>query len=148
MENAMKKLLLCTLLLTGCATQGVDRKLENQMIKEFYASIESVTPVTLSSEVKTGIVTGAGIGVLDSLDGNSEDMIAGGIAGALIFGLFTAIFEGDNEAFQYHLHSTTEGSFKVVQKQKIPDSVNCVKVRSSKAVELIVASAEHCANLS
>jgi len=142
----MKKLLLGALLLTGCASPGIDRDDEGQLIKEFYASVESITPVTLSSQVKTGIVTGASIGVLDELDGNHEDMIAGGIAGALVFGLFTAIFEGDNEAFQYRLNSTTEGAFEVIQKQEIANSVSCVKVRSSKTVQLIAVSPENCAN--
>lgn len=140
----MKRLLLSALLLTGCASQGVDRNEENQIIKEFYAAIESVTPVTLSSEVNTGIVTGAGIGVLDQIDGNTEEMIAGGIIGALVFGLFTAIFEGDNQAYKYHLNSDTLGTFDVVQKQQLPESISCVKVRSGKTVELIAANTENC----
>ena len=140
----MKRLLLSALLLTGCASQGIDRNEENQIMKEFYASIESVTPVTLSSEVNTGIVTGAGIGVLDQIDGNTEEMIAGGIIGALVFGLFTAIFEGDNQAYKYHLNSDTLGTFDVVQKQQLPDSISCVKVRSCKTVELIAANTEKC----
>ncbi|NQZ86634.1 MAG: hypothetical protein HRT54_03530 [Colwellia sp.] len=140
----MKRLLLSALLLTGCASQGIDRNEENQIMKEFYASIESVTPVTLSSEVNTGIVTGAGIGVLDQIDGNTEEMIAGGIIGALVFGLFTAIFEGDNQAYKYHLNSDTLGTFDVVQKQQLPESISCVKVRSGKTVELIAANTENC----
>jgi outer membrane lipoprotein SlyB len=142
----MKKLLLSALLLTGCASQGVDRDDQNQIIKDYYASVVSVTSVTLSSEVKTGIVAGAGFGVLEEIDGNTEDMIAGGIAGALVFGLFTALFEGDNEAFQYHLNSDTQGIFDVIQKKKIPESVLCVKVRSGREVELIAVNPEHCAN--
>ena len=143
----MKKLLLSALLLTGCASQGVDREDQNQIIKEYYASVVSVTPVTLSSEVETGIVAGAGLGVLEEIDGNTEDMIAGGLAGALVFGLFTALFEGDNEAFQYHLNSTEQGEFNVIQKQKkIPESVHCVKVRSGREVELIAVNPEHCAD--
>ena len=142
----MKRLLLSALLLTGCASQGIDRNEENQIIKEFYAAIESVTPVTLSSEVNTGIVTGAGMGVLDQIDGNTEEMIAGGIIGAFIFGLFTAIFEGDDQAYKYHLNSDTLGIFDVVQKQQISESVRCVKVRSGKTVELIAANTENCSN--
>jgi outer membrane lipoprotein SlyB len=142
----MKKLLLSALLLSGCATQGVGREDQNQIIKEYYASVVSVTPVTLSSEVNTGIVAGAGIGVLETIDGNTEEMIAGGIIGALVFGLFTAIFEGDDEAFKYHLNSTEQGEFNVIQKQKLPESISCVKVRSTRIVELIVADVENCSN--
>jgi hypothetical protein len=144
----MKKLLLSALLLTGCASQGVDRNEKNQIITEFYASIESVTAVNLSSEVNTNIVAGAGIGVLEGIDGNTEEMIAGGIIGALFFGLFTALAEGDNEAFKYHLNSDTQGIFDVIQKKKIPESVHCVKVRSGREVELIAVNPENCANSS
>lgn len=140
----MKKLLLIALLITGCASPGVDRNDMNLVIKEYYASVESITPVTLSSEVKTGMVTGASIGIIDELDGDHEDMISGGIAGALVVGLFTAIFEGDNQAFQYSLHSTTDGTFSVIQKERIPDSVNCVKVRSSQSIQLIVTDPKNC----
>jgi outer membrane lipoprotein SlyB len=143
----MKRLLLSALLFAGCANHGVDRAEQHQIIKEFYATIASVTPVTLSSEVKTGIITGAGIGLLGELDGNHKDMIAGTIAGALVFGLFTALFEGSNDAFQYHLNSAIQGEFDVIQKQKIPGSVSCVKVRSGKTVTLMAASPENCSNL-
>jgi outer membrane lipoprotein SlyB len=143
----MKRLLLSALLFAGCANHGVDRAEQHQIIKEFYATIASITPVTLSSEVKTGIITGAGIGLLGELDGNHKDMIAGTIAGALFLGLFTALFEGSNDAFQYHLNSAVQGEFDVIQKKKIPGSVSCVKVRSGKTVTLMAASPENCSNL-
>jgi len=86
--------------------------------------------------------------VLEEIDGNTEDMIAGGLAGVLVFGLLTALFEGDNEAFQYHLNSTGQGEFNVIKKKKLPESISCVKVRSSKTVELIAVNPETCANSS
>ena len=67
-EISMKKYLIVVLLLSGCASQGVDRNDQNQIIKRYYASVESMQPVTLSSEVGTG----AGFGFVDNLDGNTE----------------------------------------------------------------------------
>jgi len=92
------------------------------------------------------MATGAGIGMLGEIDGNHQDMIAGGIAGALVFGLFTAISEGDNDAYQYHLNSTTEGGFDVIQKQQLPESFGCVKDRNSKTIELIPVALCYCHN--
>ncbi len=125
----MKKILFSLALLSGCATQGIDRADQNQVIKEFYASIASVKQVQLSSSVKTGIVGGAAIGFIDELDGNHEDMISGALAGALVGGLFTALFEGSNKAYEYSLHSKSEGNFAIIQKKKIKTSTQCVRVR-------------------
>lgn len=132
-------LILIALMLTGCATPGVDRANQNKMIKQFYASVESMKQVELSSEVKTGIVGGAAVGVIDNLDGNHEDMIAGALAGALVGGIFTAIFEGSNTAYEYALDSNEQGAFSVIQKDKLDLQSKCVKV--SVAAEVVVTSA-------
>ena len=86
----MKKSLIALLLLSGCASQGVDRDDQGHIIKHYYATVESIEKVKLSSEIGTGIMVGAGIGLAEDLDGNTEDMMSGAIAGALIGGLFTA----------------------------------------------------------
>ena len=90
----MKKSLIMVILLSGCASPGIDRADQNQVVKRYYASVESIQKVTLSSEVGTGIAAGAGFGFVDSLDGNKEEMIGGAIVGGLVGGLFTALFEG------------------------------------------------------
>lgn len=90
----MKKSLIMVILLSGCASPGIDRADQNQVVKRYYASVESMQKVTLSSEVGTGIAAGAGFGFVDSLDGNKEEMIGGAIVGGLVGGLFTALFEG------------------------------------------------------
>ena len=104
----MKKLLLVTAFLTGCSTSGVERSEQNK--------------------------GGAVVGVIDELDGNHEDMIAGGIAGALVGGLFTALFEGSDIAYEYKLKSESEGEFTLIQKERIDIQSGCGKVKiGSKA---------------
>ncbi|KZY46841.1 hypothetical protein A3733_36310, partial [Pseudoalteromonas shioyasakiensis] len=97
----------------------LDRADQNVMIKRFYAKVTSVKPVKLSSNVKTGIAAGSAIGFVDELDGNHEEMIAGALAGALVGGIFTAIAEGSNDAFEYSLRSEQEGSFTLIQKEQV-----------------------------
>ncbi|MFT5756844.1 MAG: outer membrane lipoprotein SlyB [Alteromonadaceae bacterium] len=140
----MKKILLTVALLSGCATQGIDRKDQNHVIKEFYASITSVKQVQLSSEVKTGIVGGAAIGFLEELDGNHQDMIAGALAGAVIGGFFTALFEGSNEAYEYALYSENEGNFAIIQKEKINQRTGCVKVRIGSKTSILPVLKDKC----
>lgn len=140
----MKKALLTLVLLTGCSTQGIDRADQNEITKEFYASVISIKQVKLSSEVTAGIVGGAAIGVIDELDGNHEDMIAGGLAGALVGGLFTALFEGSNKAYEYTLNSEVEGVFSIIQKKQIETKTGCVKVRIGNKASMSVAAKDKC----
>jgi len=56
----MKKSLIMVILLSGCASPGIDRADQNQVVKRYYASVESMQKVTLSSEVGTGIAAGEG----------------------------------------------------------------------------------------
>lgn len=140
----MKKSLLILLLLGGCSSTGVDRMDQNEITKEFYASIQSFKQVELSSDVKSGIAGGAVIGVIDHLDGNHEEMIAGGLFGALFGGLFTALFEGSNKAYEYKLESEREGTFTLIQKDKIDITTGCAMVRVSSKASIQTALKEKC----
>ncbi|WP_235207533.1 hypothetical protein [Pseudoalteromonas agarivorans] len=93
-------------------------------------------PVTLSSEVGTGIAAGAGFGFVDNLDGNSEEMLGGAIIGGLVGGLFTALFEGGNDAYQYNLYAANEGEFTIIQKQKLDKNTQCVVVNAGDTVKI------------
>lgn len=136
--------MILSILLTGCASSGVDRENQNVLISEFYATVEREKPVTLSSEVGTGIAAGAIVGVVETSDGNSEDMIAGGIAGALIGGVITAIAEGSDEAFEYQVNSHSHGKFTIIQKEQLPQTASCVKVRSGQQVTLTPVDHRFC----
>jgi hypothetical protein len=140
----MKKLLLALVFLNGCASQGVDRADQDVITKSFYASIESVKEIKLSSNVKTGIAAGAAIGFVDELDGNHEDMIAGSIGGALVGGLFMAIFEGSNKAYEYKLYSESEGEFTLIQKKLIDIDSGCGNIRVSGKTSISAASKGNC----
>ena len=140
----MKKLLLGLLFLGGCASQGVDRTDQNVMIKRFYAKVTSMQPVKLSSNVKTGIAAGSAIGLVDQLDGNHEEMIAGAVAGALVGGLVTAISEGSNDAFEYSLWSEQEGNFTLIQKEQINRESSCVEVTIASEAHLKQVDTSHC----
>lgn len=140
----MKKLLLGLLFLGGCASQGVDRADQNVMIKRFYAKVTSMQPVKLSSNVKTGIAAGSAIGLVDQLDGNHEEMIAGAVAGALVGGLVTAISEGSNDAFEYSLWSEQEGNFTLIQKEQINRESSCVEVTIASEAHLKQVDTSHC----
>ncbi|CAM4134199.1 hypothetical protein [Pseudoalteromonas ostreae] len=143
----MNKAFIVLLLLTGCAGgSGIDRAEENIMVTEFYAHVKSTKRVQLSSEVKNGMIVGAGVGVIEELDGNHKDMISGTIAGALVGGLFTALFEGSDEAYEYQLSAQRQGAFSIVQKEQLPDDTQCVKVRVADKATLEKAPNQWCEN--
>ena len=140
----MKKSLIMVILLSGCASPGIDRADQNQVVKRYYASVESMQKVTLSSEVGTGIAAGAGFGFVDSLDGNKEEMIGGAIVGGLVGGLLTALFEGGNTAYQYNLYAADEGEFTVIQKKKLDKNTKCVLVNAANKVTLSTTDTSIC----
>lgn len=143
-NHLMKKSLLIFLLLSGCASQGIDRNDKNQMVKRYYATVGSMQQVTLSSEVGTGIAAGAGFGFVDNLDGNTEEMVGGAIIGGLVGGLFTALFEGGNTAYQYNLYAANEGDFTVIQKHKLDKNTQCVVVNAGGKVTLEPVDNAYC----
>lgn len=143
----MKKAFIVLLLLTGCASgPGIDRAEENIIVTEFYAQVQSTKRVQLSSEVKNGMMVGAGVGIAEELDGNHEDMVSGAIAGALVGGLFTALFEGSDEAYEYQLFAQRQGAFSIVQKEQLPNDTQCVKVRVADKATLEKAPNQWCEN--
>jgi len=130
--------------LTACSTPGVNRDDENIIVKAMYAQVQSVEPITLSSEVNTNAAAGAVIGVLDNADGNREEMIGGAVVGALVGGLFTKLAEGSNEAYQYNLYSEQEGHFSIVQKELVDVQSQCVHVRIASEVSVQSAPESYC----
>ncbi|MCH1929916.1 hypothetical protein L9G16_06960 [Shewanella sp. A25] len=143
----MKKSMIFLMLLSGCSSQGIERTEQNHLIKEFYARVDSYEPVKLSSNVNTGIVGGATVGVMGEIDGNHEDMIAGALAGAIVGGVFTAIIEGSDSAYKYSLLSKEEGKFILIQEELIDVSSGCVSVRVSSEATISPATKEHCMHL-
>jgi len=142
----MNKLMLVIsiFILAGCSTSGQPRANQNKIIKEFYATIIEVTPVELSSNVSTGVIVGSSVGLIENLDGDSQDMVGGAILGALIGGIFTSIEEGSNDAFEYALSSEQEGTFMVIQKKRVDPNARCVKVRVAEQVTIYAASKYMC----
>ncbi|WP_448550370.1 hypothetical protein [Thalassotalea fusca] len=131
-------------MLAGCSTSGDPRANQNKIIKEFYATIIEVTPVELSSNIETGVLVGGSVGLIENLDGDTEDMIGGAIFGALIGGIFTSIEEGSNDAFKYALSSEQEGTFTIIQKNRVDPNARCVKVRVAEHVTIYAASKYAC----
>lgn len=129
--------LLIGLGLNGCASSDdFDRRAENQFVTEFFAYVENVTPVRFKSYVGEGMAMGAIGGVLERADGNSEDMLAGGIAGALVGGLFTALFEGSSKGFEYQLKAVDGDVVTVIVGKKEASEGDCVSVRVAGDVRM------------
>ena len=48
----MKKSLIMVILLSGCASPGIDRADQNQVVKRYYASVESEQKVTFPQKLE------------------------------------------------------------------------------------------------
>jgi hypothetical protein len=136
--------LLPLVLSIGCASSGANRADQDMIIKEFYATVHSVKSVELSSDVGTGFLVGAGIGALDSSDGDSGDIIVGTMVGALFGGLFSMLAEGDRQAYEYQLYSAAEGNFSLVQQKSLTEQTGCVRVRVAQKTSISAAPMAYC----
>ncbi|MDP5029322.1 MAG: hypothetical protein NWQ54_21355 [Paraglaciecola sp.] len=132
-------------LLVGCANStDVDRRAQNQFVTEFYAYVQEVKKVRFKSYIGEGMAVGAIGGVIEGSDGDKEDMIAGGIAGALVGGLFAAIFEGSSKGYEYQLKAVDGDVVTVIVGKKSGAVGECVSVRVAGDVRLTQRPMESC----
>ncbi|SFB87030.1 hypothetical protein [Pseudoalteromonas denitrificans] len=139
-----KSLLLSLIVLTGCASQSFERAEQNKIIKEYYASVESISKMKLPSKVGEMTTVGGVLGLADNLDGNHQDMISGILAGVLVGAITTSIIEGSNNAFEYQLYSQEKGFFTLIQEEKISFKGGCVKVKETNKVTINSALKINC----
>jgi outer membrane lipoprotein SlyB len=138
-------LLLVGISLGGCANSNdVDRRAENQFVTEFYAYVKQVKKVRFKSYIGEGMAVGAIGGIIEGADGDKEDMLAGGIAGALVGGLFTAIFEGSSKGYEYQLQAVDGDMVTVIVSKKSGELGDCVSVRVAGDVRITQRPLENC----
>ncbi|SFV22830.1 amidohydrolase family protein [Pseudidiomarina donghaiensis] len=145
-KSLAKSLMYCGLVtaLTACSSSGVDRSDLDETIQRYHAVVLDQEPVTLNSRVPEGMVTGASYGLFDELDGDSEDMISGVLAGVLVGGVVSALADGSNDAIRYRLYHQDKGEFAVISKQQLGDDVQCVEVQQAQQVKLYAVHPEFC----
>lgn len=132
------------LLFTGCTSSGIDRGSLDTAIQEYYASVISVQTVKLKSDIPEGAIVGASVGLAEEIDGDSEDMISGLLAGVLVGSLFTAVEEGSSDATRYTLYAPDKGEFDVVTQNPLPEETRCVTVRQNDKVALYPVDIAQC----
>ncbi len=137
----MMKLIKLTILLPifslmACATSGVDQKNKNSMIKIDYGVIKTAEPVTIKSEAGKNAAIGGLWGMIGGSHGNSNDVMRGAAAGALLMGLTTKIAEGSREAAAYEVEQENGTIIKVIIDDKDISVGDCVAVESGKMTNL------------
>ena len=146
LKSRTKAFICCSLVLalSACTNANVSRSDLNTTMQRYYATVLAQEPVNLSSRVPEGAVTGASFGLFSELDGDSEDMISGALAGALVGGIISAVADGSNEAIRYRLYHQDKGEFAVISKQKLANDVRCVEVQQARDVVLFAVDQEFC----
>ena len=136
--------LLAITLFAGCTSSGIDRNDTDTIIKQYYAKVDNIAHVTLASQTQSAMAIGGAAGVIENLDGNHEEMIAGAFVGALFSGLVMSIVEGSDQAYQYHLTAENEHSFSIVRDNNSIKPGQCVLVREAHKVTINAADNQHC----
>lgn len=126
-----------TFFLSACANSNyVDHQAKNQFVTEFYAWVENVEEVKFKSYVKEGAAIGAVDGLLNNVQGNSEEMLIGVIVGGLFGGLITALLEGDTRGYEYQLAAVDGDLVNVISDYKTAEQGQCVSVRVAGDVRI------------
>jgi|GEM_PF-2841057 len=146
LNSLAKSFICCSFIaaLTACSSSGFERSNLNEANQRYHAILLQQEPVTLNSNVPEGAVTGASFGLFNELDGDSEDMISGLLAGALVGSVISAVADGSNQATRYRLYHQGKGEFSVASKQKLDKNVQCVEVQHAKKIKLYAVDPEFC----
>ncbi len=131
-------------LFTGCTSSDINRNSLDTTILEYHASVIAAAPVKLKSDIPEGAIVGASAGLAEEIDGDSEDMISGLLAGVLVGSLFTAIEQGSSDAMRYTLYAPDKGEFDVITQNTLPENTRCVTVRQNDKVTLIPVAIAKC----
>lgn len=132
------------LFLHGCASYGVDNADRGEFVTEFYAIVSVIEPVEFESHVGSAIVAGALTGAIEEPHGNSGDIAGGAIVGGFIGGLLTAMFEGPNQGYGYHLDAIDGDRIQVMLDYYPADLGDCVIVRVSGKVSVYKQPIQAC----
>lgn len=133
------------LLMAGCvSTGGVDRKDKNQFVVEFFAEVKSVNKVKFRSHAGKAIAIGAAVGAASQSDEDRESIFGGAIIGGIVGGVFSAIFEGSPDGYEYELAAVDGDDVKVIVDHNPATVGECVEVRVSGTVSLVLTEQANC----
>lgn len=130
--------------LGACASKdALPNSARNQFVTEFFAYVNNVHEVEFDSHVEEGMATGAVIGAIDGIAGGRNPFAAAIISGG-IFGLVTAIFEGDRTGYEYSLHAVDGDDVLVIVEQRSALQGECVLVRVAGEVSILPVDNTQC----
>ncbi|GGF63131.1 hypothetical protein [Alteromonas lipolytica] len=138
---------LCSITLGGCASKDtLPKSAKNQFITEFYASVNAVQPVKFDSDMEQNVAAGAVIGAANSI-GKDRDPFAAAIVSGGLFGLLTAIWEGNRTGYEYSLHAVDGDDVLVIVEERNAEVGDCVQVRVAGDVFIRPAAPDQCVPL-
>lgn len=133
-----------TLVVAGCASDGLDRRNKNSTMQISYGKVQSVEDINLQSEVGKGTAIGGLWGLAANSRGNSSDMAAGIAVGALIGGLTTKIAEGSSEAWGYMVQRNDGSVVKVVSDNSHLVVGDCAVIETGETTNIRRIASEMC----
>ena len=133
-----------SILIFGCASDGVSRDSMNRRSSISYATVVSVEQVKLKSEAGKAAAIGGLWGVLGGFVGNRRDAVSGAVVGAALLGGTTLIAEGSNNAVAYIVKGKNNKEFKILTEQDGTQAGDCVAVESGTHTNLRRVSTAYC----
>lgn len=142
----MKKVMIGTIILavTGCASDGLDRRNKNSTMQVSYGKVQSVENIDLKSEAGKGAAIGGLWGLAANSRGNSSDMATGVAVGALIGGLTTKIAEGSSQAWGYMIQKNDGSVVKVISDNSHLVVGDCAVMEMGETTNIRRVASEMC----
>ncbi|MDO6474727.1 hypothetical protein Q4520_04805 [Alteromonas sp. 1_MG-2023] len=139
--------LLCCLGLTACAgREALPGSARNQFVTEFYAYVNNIHEVQFDSHVEENMAAGAIYGVVGTI-GSHRNVVSAAIISGGLFGLLTAIMEGDRTGYEYSLHAIDGDNVAVIVEDRLAEVGQCVRVRVAGDVRMQPVDSGICADI-
>ena len=143
-RNKYFLLVFLSILIFGCASDGVSRDSMNRRISISYATVVSVEQVQLKSEAGKAAAIGGLWGLLGGFGSNRRAAVNRAVVGAALLGGTTLIAEGSNNVFAYILKGKNNKEFKILTEQGGMQASDCVAVESGTHTNLRRVSTVYC----
>jgi outer membrane lipoprotein SlyB len=144
----MPKIFLIALISTailGCNSKDVNRTDINQFVEVIFARVINIKPVKFDSKADEAVATGAIGGAIENSYGDSEDVVAGAITGALVSALIVTIEEGSRHGLLVDLIGADTTPYHIVVNRQDIQIGQCLQLIKGFEVSVVHVDGKYCA---
>ncbi len=136
--------LLFGIVISGCATHGVNRMDAEQIVEVEYARVMEIKPIHFDSKAGEAAIVGGVEGAIYNIGDDSEDVIAGALTGALLSALTVSLDEGSSRGLLLSLKTADNSSYNLVTRHTDIKLNDCLRLLKGSEVSVDRVESEFC----